>query len=92
MNLKKLHVFLIGSLLSILLLLTDSSFVPMEESSFSTQTSIIEVSPEKDKEFKFLTTDFKLSTNESVLTPHLYLSVFTSYSYSSKLFRPPITI
>jgi len=92
MNLKKLYIFLIGSLLSMLLLLKDSAFVPMQKSYSATQTSIIEVSSEKDKDFKFLTTDVKLSTDDSVLNSHLYLNMFTSCSYRSQLFRPPIFV
>ena len=92
MHSQKLYIFLIGSLLGILLLLTDSAFVPIEESSFTTETSVMEVSPENDKDFKFLTPDFKLSIDETLLNSHLYLNPYTSYSYASKLFRPPIVI
>ncbi len=91
MNLKKLYTFLIGSLLSILLLFTDSAYLSMEESS-TTKASIMEVSPDKDKDFKFLTTEFKLTQDETTRNTHLYFNVFSSSSYRRKLFRPPTLI
>lgn len=92
MNSKKLYVFLIGSLLSMLLLLTDSAFVPMEESSSTLKTSMSEISYETDEDPKLFSSNFRLSTDDATLNSYLYLNTFTSYSYASKLFRPPISI
>lgn len=92
MNSKKLYVFLIGSLLSILLLLTDSAFMPTEESSSTLKTSINEVSFEKDGEPKLYCCNFKITKDDIAINSHLYLNKFTSYAYESNLFRPPIFI
>ena len=63
----------------------------MEESS-STEISIIEISLDNDKDFKYLTINFNLTVDKTLLISHLYLNTLTSYSYDSKLFRPPILI
>jgi len=93
MNFQNLYVFIIGSMLSILLILTDSAFMPIEESSSPISKTIVsEVSAEKDNDLKLLTINFKINTDNKLLNSHLYLQTFTSYAYSSELFRPPISL
>ena len=85
---KKFYVFLIGSLFSILLLLINFSFVPIDKYSL-TKTNIVEVSLENDKDLKILTNNFQFTIDETLPNSYLYLNKLTSYSYESELFRPP---